>query len=467
MSEIFNTTPGLGEKCLVGDHKMFLKYKESISILWIILGTIGNLLSFFVFVRRKMRVHSAFTYLMLLSMCDTLVIYIGLLRDYLVYVHDVNINNDFFCKIHVFSFYFLLHMASWLLVAVNIDRFIATSFLHFSKSWCTPRRAFSITILLVFVLVFIDGHLLVYVESLQYLNQTKNESATAINPFVYKMCIINKNKFKLYNDFFQNIFPWIDTSTQVIIPFIIMIICNCNIIYKVLLANKKTNSKNIKRLRKIRGMCIMILTVSVLFIILELPVLIVICLIQGGWIKEESKCNEFLFIVTSLMMYTNHIINFVSYAMTGTQFRRELLLMLYFKKLTNFFTFKKPFSFKKPAEEPATENREKNDITLVNLKNHLNGIKPNTRHLIMKSIEDGESRRKGSIQQSFSLILQKQPDNLLKNEEEFKISHKKFRLPIKCNSPPKKSERSVESNLSLKLKKLKNDLNDRKIIERI
>lgn len=106
---------------------------EETSLIWIIFGTIGNLLTLLVLCKPRMRKHSTFTYLTILSLCDTLVLYFGLFRDYLVYKYKYDIDGDFICKFHVFFFYFVLHMASWLLVAVNIDRLIASTFLGKSK----------------------------------------------------------------------------------------------------------------------------------------------------------------------------------------------------------------------------------------------------------------------------------------------------------------------------------------------
>lgn len=73
-----------------------------------------------------------------------------------------------------------------------------------------------------------------------------------VNPYVYQKCLIKRN-YPGYSYFFQHIFTWIDASAQVILPFAIMLICNVNIIHKVLLTKNRTNGKNIKRLRKIKG----------------------------------------------------------------------------------------------------------------------------------------------------------------------------------------------------------------------
>ncbi|CAF0749550.1 unnamed protein product [Brachionus calyciflorus] len=378
--------------------------QQETSLVWIIFGTIGNLLSLFVLLRPKMRIHSTFTYLTILAVCDTLVLYFGLLRDFLVNKYNYDINGDILCKFHVFSFYFVLHMASWLLVAVNIDRLIAASFLSLSKKWCTPRTAIRVSTYLAIFLMIINSHFLYYVDSEDekkstenyelknffnsknlsirsisknynddhsfgkvrsknyflfpslnendyYLNDLYSSELTIpeeekpevimepVNPYVYKKCLIKANS-PLYSYFFQKIFTWIDASAQVILPFIIMVVCNINIIHKVLLTKNKTNGKNLKRLRKIKGMCVMIVSVSVIFFILEAPILIFICLIQGSYIQSTWPYIELFWTIMNLMMYTNHVINFLSYCMTGTKFRRELLRLLSIhiicKSLTNY-----------------------------------------------------------------------------------------------------------------------------------
>jgi hypothetical protein len=142
----------------------------------------------------------------------------------------------------------------------------------------------------------------------------------------------------LFSNRKKNVFTWIDASAQVILPFIIMVICNVNIIHKVLLTKSKTNGKNLKRLRKIKGMCIMIVTVSIIFFVLEAPVLILICLIQGGWVDNEWPFIDLVWTIVNLMMYTNHVINFFTYCMAGTKFRRELLRLLCVNKIFKFLS---------------------------------------------------------------------------------------------------------------------------------
>ena len=67
------------------------------------IGTLGNLLSLIVLI--QMRQHSVYRYLTFMSIADTIVLYIGLLRELLLSsnVH-IHIQGTLLCKLHVFFF---------------------------------------------------------------------------------------------------------------------------------------------------------------------------------------------------------------------------------------------------------------------------------------------------------------------------------------------------------------------------
>ena len=67
------------------------------------IGTIGNLLSFIVLI--QMRQHSVYRYLTFMSVADTIVLYIGLLRELLLSSNlRIHIEGTILCKLHVFFF---------------------------------------------------------------------------------------------------------------------------------------------------------------------------------------------------------------------------------------------------------------------------------------------------------------------------------------------------------------------------
>jgi hypothetical protein len=68
----------------------------------LIIGTIGNLLSLIVLV--QMRQHSVYRYLTFMSIADTIVLYMGLLRDLQLSSLQIHIQGTLLCKFHVFFF---------------------------------------------------------------------------------------------------------------------------------------------------------------------------------------------------------------------------------------------------------------------------------------------------------------------------------------------------------------------------
>ena len=69
----------------------------------LIIGTLGNLLSLVVLI--QMRQHSVYRYLTFMSIADTIVLYMGLLRELLLSSgFHMHIQGTLWCKLHVFFF---------------------------------------------------------------------------------------------------------------------------------------------------------------------------------------------------------------------------------------------------------------------------------------------------------------------------------------------------------------------------
>jgi hypothetical protein len=135
----------------------------------------------------------------------------------------------------------------------------------------------------------------------------------------------------------------------------------------------------------------MIISVSIIFFILEAPVLIFICLWQGQYIKSDWPHIRFVWTLMNLMMYTNHVINFFSYCMTGTKFRRELLRLLYMHKAFKFMSMYKSVNIFTSTHHGAINNNN-NMRTLILTRSNLNLINKNviaasggSRNLVVKT----------------------------------------------------------------------------------
>lgn len=67
------------------------------------IGTLGNILSIIVLV--QMRQHSVYRYLTFMAIADTVLLYIGLLRELLLSSNfHIHIHGTILCKLHVFVF---------------------------------------------------------------------------------------------------------------------------------------------------------------------------------------------------------------------------------------------------------------------------------------------------------------------------------------------------------------------------
>lgn len=215
----------------------------TIPLVWLILGTITNGLSLFVFSRRSLRYNSTFIYLALMTLSDFVVIWFTAFRDFLVYKFQIYIAGTLLCRLHVFIFFVSCQWSSWLLTAANLDRLIYVICYGQAKKWCHRTVAFRVAFLLLVVLALMNVHFLFFVysdrtdlgpEELSKLN------LPSIQGIVYPYCLTTAGD---YTHFYTNIFGWIDAFVFSFIPFIIMAICNTALISKVFSTKRNLNKR--------------------------------------------------------------------------------------------------------------------------------------------------------------------------------------------------------------------------------
>jgi hypothetical protein len=221
----------------------------TVPILWLVIGTITNCLCLFVFAQSSMRRNSTFTYFTLMSLSDLIVLWLTSFRDFLVYKFEFFIVGTQACRLHVFIFFLSCQFSSWLLTAANMDRLIYVICHTRAKKYCTRRMAFKIAGIILFCLVLMNCHFLYFVYSddngLTSLNSSPSTTTTKdsnIHPIVYPYC---KTKPGSYTIFYTNYYSWMDAFVFSFIPFIIMLICNVNLIIKVF-STKRNLKKRIK-----------------------------------------------------------------------------------------------------------------------------------------------------------------------------------------------------------------------------
>ena len=103
-------------------------------------GSIGNILSVFVFFKTKLSKLSSSFYLAALAVSDTCFL-MGLFAQWLNFV-DVHIyNREYFCQFFTFFSNLACFCSVWFVVAFTVERFIAVMYPLRRQTMCTVRRA--------------------------------------------------------------------------------------------------------------------------------------------------------------------------------------------------------------------------------------------------------------------------------------------------------------------------------------
>ncbi|XP_062579747.1 FMRFamide receptor-like [Saccostrea cucullata] len=288
----------------------------------IVLGTVGNIFSIVILLRKNLRRHTTVIYLVTLSLNDLVVLYTGLLRNWIkiTFGIDVRLFSEFSCKFHLWMVYLSVDISAWLLVTVTLERVALVWFPHASKHRCNKHVAGIILGSLIGILMLVNAHILYGIGDV-----TKKED----NRTVLRQCYYETN---VYEKFYENVWPWIDLAKFNAIPFAIILIGNVCIITNVIKTHKKLNVRVApggiqQKSKRIHSMTTTLIVLNTTFLISTTPISIYLAN-YNKW--SENATNEemarlvLLWAVTNLLMYSNNTINFLLYCVSGSNFRNEI-----------------------------------------------------------------------------------------------------------------------------------------------
>jgi hypothetical protein len=287
----------------------------------LLIGSIGNSLSFIVFTQKQLRTHSTFRYLAYLSVVDLIVLYLGLgnliLRDYFSF--DLREQSLFLCKFHTFLTYVTTHLSSWILTIVSIDRAIACTYVQLNKRFCRPKSADRIFLFMCIIISLLNSHILLFMGSKQTIISSSKD-----------IIICTHNTSTIYFQFFEKPYNIIDLFSYVLIPFVIMTICSGIIAYRLFFSlnkttmNKSTKGKRHKSTRRAKQISYMLLILNLVFILLLAPIVI------GQTFQDLNQEHRYRLYnsITLVLSYSNHALNFVLYGIASPQFRLTLRQLL-------------------------------------------------------------------------------------------------------------------------------------------
>jgi hypothetical protein len=174
-----------------------------------LIGTVGNFFIILIMYRMKFWKKITYSFLVFLAISDTIVLCIGLSREWIIRVFDYDFRNssDFGCKFLVFSIYFWMHISSWTLVCITIERFLKTRD-PFRNHCLNVSRILKCTYLVVIMLsIGLDTPLIATNGLMQNCSVCNN---TSDEYFIYE----------------EKYFVFLDLIWLSLLPFIVMLIMN-------------------------------------------------------------------------------------------------------------------------------------------------------------------------------------------------------------------------------------------------
>ncbi|CAF1523299.1 unnamed protein product [Didymodactylos carnosus] len=228
---------------------------------------IGNLLSFFVLVSRRLRKQTTTHYLAILCIVEVGTCFTGLLRQFLIDAFNIDIRtmdsfitNPYYltisCRIHIYLTYVFLRLSSVLFVVVTIQRYLYVA----KKCICTRKNVLIQLFFIIFTICLCELHFLIYYE--YTLSDTRPKSEQKME------CTVNKERYPYYYKFRSEYYGKISLFLFTLLPFILMIIFNALLIRTIHRSTKRSQSKKSSKKRNITRM---LLTVSIFYTILTSP----------------------------------------------------------------------------------------------------------------------------------------------------------------------------------------------------
>ena len=326
----------------------------------IVMGTISNTLSLIVFSRPNMHSNNTVFYMMILAIGDILVLNVGLLRKWIKYTFDYDIRSysEFACKGHAYAVHFLLHFTTWTLVAATIDRCMCVCRPFTSKRFgCLRNARFTLPAIGIFLLLM---HIFFIIGV-----KLENENGKII-------CLETGNiDWKTWS--------WFDIGMFCFIPFTIMVVCDICITRKIAASTRKVSKYGVtsgntskgrsshnelnkrqkddssmttdtflsdksKELRKVHrkattftansnypserskkrqsNLTAMLLAISCAYLVLTIPIGV---RIVTKSVIQSMEIRQLTWAIANILRYTNNVIHFFLYCLTGSKFRGELL----------------------------------------------------------------------------------------------------------------------------------------------
>ena len=301
----------------------------------VLIGIIGNALSFLVMKTKPLRRKSYSHYLCALAVFDTLTLIIRQVENVDEYLISHKQTTGVFqhfnsgsCKAYNFTVHVITLMCSWLVVFMAVERVVAVCF-PFKKVYFRKETGAAVAIILLFVFSCLTQSFRFFmVEHIVYDDRNDVRDCLAANEYI-----------EIYTSLDVYFFLW---TLIFVLPVFFIIICNSIVLFHIIKVKKDlikeenflTYSNGRARERRQKS-TVMLLIVTFVYMLTLLP-LFTLSLIIDVTIKVgslETARNTYVALrpymdVSISVSLLNYSGNFFIYVLSGKRFRYELQTLL-------------------------------------------------------------------------------------------------------------------------------------------
>ena len=313
-------------RCHIAEHMWLV-----MSPILLIIGTVGNILSICVLLRKHMRKYAVSVYLVGVACADLGVLYIGLLREWLMHLIEIDFRktNSVACRLQIWLQFLAFTSSVWILTAFSIDRYLSISWPLFAKRRCTTKINIGVVCSIpVFIMLFASHYFLLEKQTTYKWSNVTNASEVYI--------VRCEPREGSYFKFYYKVWAPMTLVLFSILPAILVFISNVSIL-KVMwsrhrsIAPASANTTIANRAKGKNSINKMLIATAFFYLFSTAPVCVYM-LLESYLFPVNTPTNvvnrKLFWAIASLFFYSNSAFNFVVYCFSGTLFRYNLKEMI-------------------------------------------------------------------------------------------------------------------------------------------
>ena len=183
--------------------------------------------------------------------------------------YEIRVTHGIICKLHHFLTYWLADICPWLLVAITWERVLAINFPHKIQAWTSRKKTYTYIATLLIFFAAINFHWFFAVKLFIFEDGSRH-------------CDPVSEAWEYYSYF---IFSYIDLAKYAVLPFLAIAIGNILIIRRIIYAKRMARQQlNVSNANssQISSITFMLVGVSTVFLVLNLPVALTLILEGTG-----------------------------------------------------------------------------------------------------------------------------------------------------------------------------------------